>query len=291
MKKKTLGLVMAAVMMSSIFSGCAKEANTPEAETKNNTNVEEGSDEVQKDAEQTEKVESSAGTFTVGFDQDFPPMGFVGDDGEFTGFDLDLAKEVAGRLGLEIVYQPIAWDAKDMELKTGSIDCIWNGFTIDGREDKYAWTSPYMANQQVFVVNAEAEITGFADLAGKTVAVQSDSSAEKALQSNEALTSTFETLKVVADYNTGMMELESGAVDAVAMDETVASYQLKKRGDGKFKILEETLAEEEYGVGFELNNTELRDKVQSTLEEMGADGTLTKISEEWFGKDVTILGK
>ena len=123
-------------------------------------------------------------TLTVGFDENFPPMGFVGDDGEYTGFDLELAAEVAKRLDMELKLQPIAWDAKDMELESGNIDCIWNGFTINGREDDYTWTEPYMANNQVFVVKADSNIKTIADLKGKTVAVQEDSSAQKTLNDN-----------------------------------------------------------------------------------------------------------
>ena len=229
-------------------------------------------------------------TFTVGFDQDFPPMGFVGDDGEFTGFDLDLAAEVAKRLDLELVLQPIAWDSKDMELESGNIDCIWNGFTINGREDKYTWTEPYMKNNQVFVVRADSGIETLADLAGKVVLVQADSSAEKALEGRPDLVETFGDYRTTSEYLTALMELESGAVDAVAMDDTVANYQIEKR-QSDFVILEETLAPEEYGVGFLLGNEELRDKVQGALEDMAADGTLAKISEKWFGKDITIIGK
>ncbi len=235
-------------------------------------------------------AEAAGGTLIVGFDQDFPPMGFVGDNGEYTGFDLNLAKEVASRLGLEYKAQPIAWDSKDMELESGNIDCIWNGFTITGREDDYIWTTPYMANKQVFVVANDSDIKSQADLAGKVVEVQADSSAEAALKENQDLANTFGQLLTTPDYNTAFMDLEQGAVDAVAMDVIVAGYQIKQR-NADFKILDDSLSEEEYGVGFKKGNTELRDKVQGALEEMAADGTLAKISDEWFGEDVTTIGK
>ena len=235
-------------------------------------------------------AEAAGGTLIVGFDQDFPPMGFVGDNGEYTGFDLNLAKEVASRLGLEYKAQPIAWDSKDMELESGNIDCIWNGFTITGREDDYTWTTPYMANKQVFVVANDSDIKSQADLAGKVVEVQADSSAEAALKENQDLANTFGQLLTTPDYNTAFMDLEQGAVDAVAMDVIVAGYQIKQR-NADFKILDDSLSEEEYGVGFKKGNTELRDKVQGALEEMAADGTLAKISDEWFGEDVTTIGK
>ncbi|NLM75211.1 MAG: amino acid ABC transporter substrate-binding protein [Clostridiaceae bacterium] len=229
-------------------------------------------------------------TFTVGFDENFPPMGFIGEDGKHTGFDLELAAEVAKRLDMELVLQPIAWDAKEMELESKNIDCVWNGFTINGREDDYTWTAPYMKNYQVFVVRADAGIKTKADLAGKVVAVQADSSAEKALEKESGLVESFGDYIRTPDYEIALMDLKAGAIDAVAMDEVVARYKIEQR-DEEFVILEETLAAEEYGVGFLLGNTELRDKVQAALEEMAKDGTMAKISEKWFGKDVTIIGK
>jgi polar amino acid transport system substrate-binding protein len=227
---------------------------------------------------------------TIGFDPEFPPMGFVGDDGEYTGFDLDLAAETADRLGLELQLQPIVWDSKDMELSAKNIDCIWNGFTINDREDKYTWTDPYLSNEQVFVVLSDSGISTLADLKGKTVAVQTDSSAETALAENPDISDTFGDIITASDYNSALMDLEAGGVNAVAMDEIVADYRIEK-GENQFAILEEKLAEEEYGVGFLLGNEELRDKVQGALEEMAKDGTMAKISEEWFGKDITTLGK
>ncbi len=232
--------------------------------------------------------EKEADTFTVGFDQNFPPMGFVGDDGEFTGFDLELAAEVATRLNRELVLQPISWDAKDMELKSENIDCVWNGFTINGREELYTWTDPYMENAQVFVVRNDSGIKSMADLKGKTVVVQKDSSAEKAIQDNTLLLETFGELIKAADYNMALMDLESGAVDAVAMDEIVARYQLGKR-EGIFEVMDEDISAEEYGVGFLLGNESLRDEVQEQLVAMAKDGTLKTISEKWFGSDVTTI--
>lgn len=288
MKKRLLSAVMASAMVLSLAAcGGAKTETTAAAET----SAEAKEDTTAADtAADTTAAEAAGGTLIVGFDQDFPPMGFVGDDGEFTGFDLDLAKEVASRLDLEYKAQPIAWDSKDMELESGNIDCIWNGFTMTGREDDYTWTAPYMANKQVFVVANDSDINSQADLAGKVVEVQADSSAEAALREDQDLANTFGQLLTTPDYNTAFMDLEQGAVDAVAMDTIVAAYQIKQR-NADFKILDDALSEEEYGVGFKKGNTELRDKVQATLEEMAADGTLAKISDEWFGEDVTTIGK
>lgn len=286
MKKRLLSAVMASAMVLSLAACGGAKTETTAAET----TAEKKEETTTADTTAAETAEAAGGTLIVGFDQDFPPMGFVGDNGEYTGFDLDLAKEVASRLGLEYKAQPVAWDSKDMELESGNIDCIWNGFTITGREDDYTWTTPYMANKQVFVVANDSDIKSQADLAGKVVEVQADSSAEAALEENQDLANTFGQLLTTPDYNTAFMDLEQGAVDAVAMDVIVAGYQIKQR-NADFKILDDSLSEEEYGVGFKKGNTELRDKVQGALEEMAADGTLAKISDEWFGEDVTTIGK
>lgn len=293
MKKRLLSAVMASAMVLSLAACGGAKTETTAAETTAAETTAEKKEETTTagtTTAETAAAEAAGGTLIVGFDQDFPPMGFVGDNGEYTGFDLDLAKEVASRLGLEYKAQPIAWDSKDMELESGNIDCIWNGFTITGREDDYTWTTPYMANKQVFVVANDSDIKSQADLAGKVVEVQADSSAEAALKENQDLANTFGQLLTTPDYNTAFMDLEQGAVDAVAMDVIVAGYQIKQR-NADFKILDDSLSEEEYGIGFKKGNTELRDKVQGALEEMAADGTLAKISDEWFGEDVTTIGK
>ncbi len=265
----------------------AKEDKMTEAKKEETTKVAEEKTEVK---EETTEAKEEGGTFTVGFDQDFPPMGFVDDNGEFVGFDIDLAKEAAKRMGKEIVLQPISWDAKDLELKSGNIDCVWNGFTINGREDKYTWSVPYMANNQVIIVK-DASIKTFEDLADKIVTVQLDSSGEAALKDSPDLTSTFKELVTAADYNTAFLDLETGAVDAVVIDEIVGRYQIQKRGSDEYSVLEQTLTAEEFGVGFDLGNEALRDEVQAAMIAMSEDGTMAKISQDWFGADVTIIGK
>ena len=276
MKKRAALLVALSLAVVTVLAGCGGKDSSKSADS--------------KDSAATFEEKKEGDTFTVGFDQDFPPMGFVGDDGEYTGFDLELAKEVCDRNGWEFNPEPIAWDSKDALLKSGEIDCIWNGFTMNGREDEYTWSEPYLDNQQVFVVRADSGINSEKDLAGKTVDVQTDSSAEAALKEAPELTATFKELLTTADYNTAFMDLEQGAVDAIAMDVIVAGYQIQQR-NADFKILDDSLSEEEYGVGFKKGNTELRDKVQSTLEEMAEDGTLQEVSEKWFSKDVTTIGK
>ena len=299
--KKSVMVMAAALGLMAMVSGCSGQAagNTA-AETAETTGKAADTTAAEADADtsadtkapEAEASEAGAagGTFTVGFDQEFPPMGFVGDDGEYTGFDLEVAKEVAERLGLEFVPQPVDWAAKDMELESGNIDCIWNGFTMTGREDDYTWSEAYMANQQVFVVTAESGIKTLADLAGKVAEVQAESSAEAALKDDPDLTGTFGTLQTTPDYNTAFMDLQMGAVDAIAMDEVVARFQIEQR-QVDFIVLDETLAAENYAVGFKKGNDTLKDQVQEQLEALAADGTLAKISEKWFDKDITTIGK
>ena len=284
MKKRLWMLTMAAAAAFAL-SGCSSDSGASQSESADTAAQEQTAEEGTE-----EGTESAGGTLIVGFDQEFPPMGFMAEDGSYTGFDLDLAQEAAKRLGLEYKAQPIAWDSKDMELESGNIDCIWNGFTITGRENDYEWTEAYMDNAQVFVVYADSGIETLADLAGKVVECQADSSALAALNEDQELTATFAQLLTTADYNSALMDLEQGAVDAVAMDVVVASYQIQQR-DADFVILDETLSSEAYAVGFKKGSTELRDAVQGALEEMAADGTMKEISEKWFGEDLTVIGK
>ena len=227
----------------------------------------------------------------MGFDAEFPPYGYMDENGEYTGFDLDLAAEVCARRGWELVKQPVDWDSKDMELSSGSIDCIWNGFTMNGREDAYTWSVPYIDNSQVFVVKSDAGIASFGDLSGKIVGVQKDSSALAALEGDaQELAASFSELKQYADYNTGFMDLEAGAIDAIAIDIGVADYQIASRGDG-YVILDEKLATEQYGIGFLLGNDSLKDQVESTLLEMAKDGKFMEIAGKYGLEGSVCLGK
>ncbi len=272
--KKFISLLLCVAMVATMVTGC---------ENKKDNNSENSS---------VVDVESMT-TFIVGFDADFPPYGYKDENGDYVGFDLDLAAEVAKRNDWELVLQPIDWNSKDMELSSGSINCIWNGFTMSpDRVDKYAWTDAYVDNSQVMVVSKASGITSLEDLAGKAVIVQADSSALEALKrdDNADLTSSFATLDEVAEYNTAFMNIESGAGDAVAMDIGVAKYQIASR-DSEYIILNEYIATEQYGIGFMLGNEALRDKVQETLYAMLEDGTFAGIAEKWGLTDSICLGK
>ena len=224
------------------------------------------------------------GKFVVGFNPEFPPFTYKDDNGNYTGFDLELAQEVARRNNWTFVAQPIIdWNSKEVEINSNEIDCIWSEFTIDGRESDYTWSDPYFNNSQVIVVKSDSGINAPSDLKGKNVEVQEGSSALHCLEEhNESLKNTFAQLTQIKEYNTGFMDLESGVCDAVIADVGIANYHI----DGKFnsynfKILDEPLTYEQYGIGFKKGNTELKDQVQKTLDEMFKDGTVDKIAQKY----------
>ena len=242
------------------------------------------SNNASNDKKDAAATSSDKTTLIVGFDQSYPPYGFVGNDGNFTGFDLDLAAEVAGRNGWDIQLEPIDWDAKDTLLNSGAITCIWNGFTMEGRENDYTFSDPYMLNAQVVVVKKGSGIESLADLAGKNVITQTDSAAYDVLAGDEAtkadLKATFAPLETIGDYNTAFMQLESGAVDAVACDLSIAQYQMSAKPDA-YVQLPEDLSSEHYAVGVKKGNTELADAITKTLKEMNEDGTIEKLCEKY----------
>ena len=263
MKKRTLAVFMAGVMAASMMTGVVS---------------------VYADADSK--------TLTVGFDAEYPPFGYKDDNGEYVGFDLDLAQEVCDNLGWELVKKPINWDSKDMELNSGAIDCIWNGFTMNGREDDYTWSVPYVDNSQVIVIPEDSDVADLAGLAGKTVGVQAASAALELLSDGgdqADLAATFGTLQQFPDYNNAFIELQAGSIDAIAMDIGVANYQLKQH-EG-YKILDEALNSEKYAVGFKLGNEELRDTVNDSLMQLKADGTFDALAEKYELTDMVCLGE
>ncbi len=256
--KKVLALLLCGVMSMALLAGCGKKEEK---------------------------------TFTVGFDAEYPPYGYMDDNGEYTGFDLELAEAVCKMEGWELVKTPIDWDSKDMELNSGSIDCIWNGFTINGREDDYTWSDPYCDNSQVIVVAENSGITTLADLAGKTVGVQAASAALDVLSDEEQqkeLADTFGTLQQFSDYNSAFTELMAGSLDAIAIDIGVANYQIESRGDG-FVVLAEKLNSEQYGIGFKLGNESLRDTVNEDVKKLAEDGTVSKLAEKYGISDLVCV--
>jgi len=229
--------------------------------------------------------------FVLGLDDSFPPMGFRDENNEIVGYDVDLAREVTKRMGVKLILQPIDWNAKEQELNTGKIDCIWNGFTITPeRAEVLTFTKPYLKNAQVLVVRKDSGYKTLKNLSGKTVGLQAGSSAADALESATDFRASLKGVVEFKDNMLALMDLEIKGVDAVVMDLMVANDNINRSGKA-YSILAEDLAPEEYGVGFRKNDLALMNEVQKTLEAMAADGTIAKIATKWFGADISIVGK
>ncbi len=269
MKKRSIviGAAVAALAMSALLiTGCSSPASSSSSAASSAA---------------TEASTAIPDTLVVGFDNSYPPYGFIGEDGEYTGFDLDLAQEIADRNNMALEKMAIDWDAKDALLNQGDINCIWNGFTMEGREDDYEFSEPYMLNEQVIVVKADSNIASEADLAGKVVITQIDSAALDVLEGDQAdLAATFGRLDTIADYNNAFMNLESGTVDAVACDLSIAAYQMAAN-PGKYIQLETPLSSEHYAVGFKKGDTALAELVTTTLIDMYNDGTIQDLCDKY----------
>jgi polar amino acid transport system substrate-binding protein len=227
----------------------------------------------------------------LGLDDSFPPMGYRNEQNEIVGYDVDLAKEVAGRLGVQLVLQPIDWNAKEQELNTGEIDCIWNGFSItDERKAALSFSKPYLRNSQVVVVKSNSQAFKLTDLAGKVAGLQAGSSAADALDAATAFKASLKDVIEYKDNLTALMDLDVGGADAIILDLVVANDNIQRSGKA-FRILAEDLGAEEFGIGFRKRDVALTNKVQETLEAMAKDGTVARIATKWFGSDISIIGK
>ncbi len=291
-------VVLALSLSALVFAGCSSEesssSSSSETVTEESSGSSESSSASSSEATTTEETSSSSeatgedtsadiSELVVGYDNSYPPYGFIGDDGEPTGFDLDLAAKVCELKDWELETVAIDWDAKDALLEQGSINCIWNGFTMEGREDKYTFSDPYMLNEQVVVVKADSDIDSLEGLADKTVITQAGSAALEVLEDEEGqakLAETFASLDTISDYNQAFMQLESGMVDAVACDLSIAAYQMSANED-TYKQLPESLSSEHYAVGFKLGDEALAQEVTKALEELYSNGTVEELCDKY----------
>ena len=283
---KKISLALAAMMMAVlfVFAGCGEETTSS---TVSNANTSTTSGEATAD-NSLQKV-LDAGVLKMGLDDSFPPMGFRNENSEIIGFDLDLAAEVAKRMGVTLEPTVVDWNSNIMELDSGNVDCLWNGFSIDTeRMEKTNLSKPYMKNRMVFVVLGNSSYTDQASLEGKKVGVQNGSTAQRILEENKDFT---DKLANVADYKenvTAFMVLESGTIDALFVDEVVANYILNQKEEGKLRILDDSPYTEEYAIAFKKQGSDaLKNKVEEILLQMKNDGTMAEISTRWFGEDVT----
>lgn len=260
MKKNVLKKVKLAVLLiltAILAVGCAAQSSQPETEE-----------------------------LIMGLDDTFAPMGFRDEKGELVGFDVDLANEVAERIGVTIKFQPIDWSMKETELNAGNIDLIWNGYTITAeRQEKVAFTKPYLENSQIIVTLADSDINTKVDLAGKNVAVQAESSALDAINSEPEVAESFGELVEFSTNNEAFSDLESGRTDALVVDEVNARYFMKQVGEEKYKVLDEDFGDEEYGIGLRKDDTELLKKINDAMDEMKKDGTYDAIYAKWFSEN------
>jgi polar amino acid transport system substrate-binding protein len=221
----------------------------------------------------------------VGLDDNFPPMGFRDEKNALVGFDIDLAREAAKRLGAEVEFKPIDWNAKEAELGGKRVDVLWNGLTItDKRKEQIAFTAPYLENRQIIVVVANSPIKTKADLAGKIVGVQEGSSAVEAIE-KDAAGKTVKELKKFGDNVTALMDLTAGRLEALVVDEVVGRYYPAKK-PGDYLVLDDHFGTEEYGVGVRKDDADLLAKLQKAMSEMKQDGSAARISTQWFGKNI-----
>lgn len=291
-KKLAAFTMAAALMISCTACGLVQKATTPASQTS-------GASAASASDDSWNKVQK-AGTLVLGLDNAFPPMGFVDTKtGKLVGFDIDLATEACKRLNITLKTQPINWDNKSPELNNGNVDCLWNGFSKTAeREKEFNLSIPYMKNNQIILVKASSTYKGLDSLAGKTVGVQSKSSAETALNdsANAKFKNSLKGVVAIGDYSKAVLEIQNGTIDAIAIDEIVARYYLANN-PGAYRILQgsdgkdASLAVEDYVVGFRKADNALKEKIEGTLKEMAKDGTMAKISKKWFNEDVTTVGK
>lgn len=249
-------------------------------------------DSASSNSADTTKVASAMDkdTLVVGVDDTFAPMGFKDESGEMVGLDVDLAKAMGEKLGKKIEFQTIDWSMKETELNAGNIDFIWNGYTItEERKAQVAFGTPYLKNKQIIITLADSEIHSKADLKDKTVAAQTGSSAVDAIESEPDVLATFKDGKPVTyeSNNDVLMDLEAGRVDAAVADEVIVRYYISKKGEEKFRILEEDFGDEEYGVGMRKSDTQLVEAFNKAYAELKEEGKLAEISIKWFGEDIT----
>ncbi|MEG0541267.1 MAG: amino acid ABC transporter substrate-binding protein [Angelakisella sp.] len=282
--KKLITLTLAATLALSLITGCgaAPASSTPAPVS---------SAPASAPAAPTTEPTAEQKLLIVGLDDQFPPMGFRDDKNNLVGFDIDLATEVAKRLGMTVALTPIDWSTKELEVNSGKVDMLWNGMTItDARKESMLVSPAYIKNAQVVVVGTDAPIKSIADLAGKKVAMQEGSSAQDAY--SKCAAAGKEASIITAPENiTLFQDLKIGRIDAVIVDKVVADYYITQNGEGKLRVVDEALEDEEYGFAFKKGNTELANLVMDEFQKMVDDGTAAEISKKWFGEDRIVFKK
>ena len=267
--KKRISLLLAVLVASTLLIACGKKEEPAPAA-----------------APTPAPAPAVVKSIVIGLDDHFPPMGFRDEKNEIVGFDIDLAKEAGKRLGAAVTFKPIDWNAKEAELNGKRVDVLWNGLTItEERKANILFTTPYLENRQIVVVRDKSPIKTKAELAGKVVGVQDGSSAVDAVNKDAEAAKSIKELKKFGDNVTALMDLSTGRLDALVVDEVVGRYYASKK-PGEYRVLEENFGTEDYGVGTRKDDTELMAQIDKAMDEMKADGAAATISTKWFGKDI-----
>ena len=270
--KKILALVLALCM---VFALCACGATVTTTTTTTTTTTEASTEEAAP-------AEETAQKFIMGIDPEYPPFSYLGDDGEYTGFDVEVCKAACDLLGWDMEVFGVNWDEKLIQLDAGECDCVWSGMTIldSMKEAGYVLSEPYYDNTQVLLVKSDSGFASSADLAGKVVAVQLGTSGENLLNGDLAdLAATFGSITTCDSFLKCFTELAGGAVDAVFVDLPVASsYAAENEG---YTIINEELGAEQYGIAFRSSDTELCAAIQGAVDELVANGTYAEIAANY----------
>ncbi|MGT2715343.1 amino acid ABC transporter substrate-binding protein [Streptococcus respiraculi] len=228
---------------------------------------------------------------TIGFDKTFVPMGFEEKNGQYTGFDIDLATAVFDKYGITIEWQPIDWDLKETELNNGNIDLIWNGYSAtDERREKVLFSNDYMENLQVLVTKKSSKIDASSDMKDKVLGAQAGSSGYAAFEAQSAILKDLvknNEATQYATFNEALIDLKNDRIDGLLIDRVYANYYLQQEGLIKdYNIIDAGFEKEAFAVGARKVDTTLVDKINAAFKELYADGSFQKISDKWFGEDV-----
>lgn len=239
-------------------------------------------------SDKKEAAQAKPEKIVAGIDDTFAPMGFRDESGEIVGFDIDMGKAVSKEIGIPIEFKPIDWASKESEIAAGRIDAIWNGLTVtEERKKVLDYTDPYLNNKQVFVVMASSDITDAKQLAGRSVCAQEGSTSQSAMDKQPEVRDSFSVWKLYPDFTSCFMDLESGRADAVLGDSVLINYYMQKK-PGQFRVLPGVVANEVYAVGVKKGNAELVKLLNEGFKKVEASGEATKISQKWFGTDLSV---
>lgn len=231
------------------------------------------------------------GTITIGFDNTFVPMGFEEMNGQYTGFDIDLAQAVSEKLGVKVQFQPIDWDMKETELQNGTIDAIWNGYSAtDERREKVAFSIPYMENQQVLVAKKSQQIHSVEDMKDKILGAQAGSSGYLDFEAQpDLLKNRVKDQKAnqYQSFNDALIDLKNDRIDALLIDRVYANYYLQSEGIlNDYNVFSAGFESESFAVGVRPADKRLLTALNQAFIELYQEGKFQEISQKWFGEDV-----